>query len=280
MKIKFWGVRGSVPVCGKNFIKYGGNTTCIEITDKKGNILIVDCGTGIRNLGKKILKKRIRKIHIIFTHQHWDHVLGFPFFAPIYDKRNQIIITGSSYSTDELKALVSKIMQPPGFPVKFEEIDAKFEFLPMCRDGCFINNIKIIPIELSHPNGGLGYKFIENGKSFVVLTDNELKYTHPGGRSFDEYVSFCEDADVVVCDADYTDEEYKKRRTWGHSTYTQACELAVKANIKTLYLFHHNQDRADKDLDLIVKKCKKILKSTNKKIQCFAAKEGDEIKLD
>ncbi|MEF3279984.1 MAG: MBL fold metallo-hydrolase [Elusimicrobiota bacterium] len=279
MEIKFWGVRGSIPVCGSQFLKYGGNTTCLEITDKNGDILIIDCGTGVKNLGKEIVRRNIRKIHIVFTHQHWDHILGFPFFAPIYDKRNEIIITGCSYTTDDLRSIVSKIMQPPGFPVKFEEIDAKFSFVPMCKGGCIINNIKIFPIELSHPNGGLGYKFIEEGKTFVFLTDNELKYTHPGGKSFDEYVSFCKDADILVCDADYTDKEYKIRKTWGHSTYKDALELAIKSNVKKLYLFHHNQDRTDKEIDLIVKKCNKFLKKNGYKTKCFASKEGEKIKL-
>jgi len=279
MLIKFWGTRGSIPVCGKDFIKYGGSTTCIEIEDKNEDILIVDCGSGVKNLGKEIVKKKIRKIHIVFTHQHWDHILGFPFFAPIYDKRNEIVITGCSFSTDDVRAIVSKIMQPPGFPIKFEEIDAEFKFVPMSREGCTINNIFILPIELSHPNGGLGYKFIENGKTFVFLTDNELGYIHPGGRSLDDYIAFSKEADILVCDADYTDREYKYRRTWGHSTYLQALDLAIKSNVRELYLFHHNQDRTDKEIDKMVSVCDKIIKSKKSKIKCLAAKEGMEIKI-
>ncbi|HOJ86531.1 MAG TPA: MBL fold metallo-hydrolase [Elusimicrobiales bacterium] len=279
MVIKFWGTRGSIPVCGKDFIKYGGNTTCLEIRDKKDDVLIVDCGTGVKNLGKEIIKKNIRKIHIVFTHQHWDHILGFPFFAPIYDEKNEIIITGCSYGTDDLRAIVSKIMQPPGFPVKFEEIDAKFKFVPMCREGCYINNIFILPIELSHPNGGLGYKFIEEGKTVVFLTDNELGYVHQGGRNLEDYVIFSKNADVLICDADYNEEEYKYRKTWGHSTYLQALDLAIKANVKTLYLFHHNQDRTDKDIEKTLKICRNILKKNKIKIKCFAAIEGEAIKV-
>lgn len=279
MIIKFYGVRGSVPVCGRDFIKYGGNTTCISIEDEKGDLLIIDCGTGIKNLGKEVVKRNIRKIHIVFTHQHWDHILGFPFFAPIYDKRNEIIITGCSYTTDDLRAIISKIMQPPGFPVKFEEIDAKFTFVSMCKDGCRINNITIKPIELSHPNGGLGYKFIENNKTFVFLTDNELRYTHPGGRTFDDYVEFSKKADVLVCDADYTREEYRYRKTWGHSTYLDAVDLAIEADVKKLYLFHHNQDRTDKEIDNIVKISNSEIKKSGKKIKCFASKEGDVVKI-
>lgn len=277
MKIKFWGTRGSLPVSGKSFIKYGGNTTCITITDKNGDMIIVDSGTGIRNLGKEFKNKGIHKIHIIFTHQHWDHVMGFPFFTPIYDERNEIIITGCSYTTDDVRAIVSKIMQPPGFPVKFEEIDAKFNFIAMQKEGIKINNIMVYPIELSHPNGGLGYKFSEDNKTVVFLTDNELKYTHPGGRSFEEYVAFSKGADVLISDADYTDEEYELRRTWGHSSYTHTIDLAIMAGVKKLFLFHHNQERTDREIDSIVKKCRSKLKKQRVTIKCFAAVEGEEI---
>jgi len=279
MKIKFWGTRGSIPVSGREFLKYGGSTTCLEIIDKNNDSIIVDCGTGVKDLGKEFIKKNINKIFIVFTHQHWDHILGFPFFAPIYDDKNEIIITGCSYTTDDVRAIVSKIMQPPGFPVKFEEIDAKFKFMAMEKNGIKINNIEIIPIELSHPNGGFGYKFIEDGKTVVFLTDNELRYTHPGGRSFDEYVEFSRGADLLIADADYTDSEYEYRRTWGHSTWRDALELAISSAVKKLILFHHNQNRTDKQIDIIVNDCNREIRKAGLKIKCFGAMEGKTISI-
>lgn len=277
MIVKFWGTRGSIPVCGKKFIKYGGNTTCVSIEDSNGDIVIIDCGTGIRNLGKEIIKKGIKRINIIFTHQHWDHVLGFPFFAPIYDKKTKIILTGCSYAIDDVKSIVSKIMQPPGFPIKFEEIDAVFEFIEMKKEGIRINNLNIKPIELSHPNGGFGYSFKENNKKVVLLTDNELKYVHPGGRDMIDYIEFSKNSDLLIADADYTDEEYEEKRTWGHSSFSHAVELAIKSSVKKLALFHHNQDRTDKEIDNIVKRARNIIKNHTSKIHCFAAYEGLEI---
>ncbi|NLH40080.1 MAG: MBL fold metallo-hydrolase [Elusimicrobia bacterium] len=279
MKIKFWGTRGSIPVSGREFLKYGGSTTCLEIIDKNNDSIIVDCGTGVKDLGKEFIKKNINKIFIVFTHQHWDHILGFPFFAPIYDDKNEIIITGCSYTTDDVRAIVSKIMQPPGFPVKFEEIDAKFKFMAMEKNGIKINNIEIIPIELSHPNGGFGYKFIEDGKTVVFLTDNELRYTHPGGRSFDEYVEFSRGADLLIADADYIDSEYEYRRTWGHSTWRDALELAISSVVKKLILFHHNQNRTDKQIDIIVNDCNREIRKAGLKIKCFGAMEGKTISI-
>jgi phosphoribosyl 1,2-cyclic phosphodiesterase len=279
MKIKFWGTRGSIPVSGREFLKYGGSTTCLEIIDKNNDSIIVDCGTGVKDLGKEFIRKNINKIFIIFTHQHWDHILGFPFFAPIYDDKNEIIITGCSYTTDDVRAIVSKIMQPPGFPVKFEEIDAKFRFMAMEKNGIKINNIEIIPIELSHPNGGFGYKFIENGKTVVFLTDNELRYTHPGGRSFDEYVEFSRGADLLIADADYIDSEYEYRRTWGHSTWRDALELAISSGVKKLILFHHNQNRTDKQIDIIVNDCNREIRKAGLKMICSGAMEGKTISI-
>jgi phosphoribosyl 1,2-cyclic phosphodiesterase len=279
MKIKFWGTRGSIPVSGKEFLKYGGSTTCLEVIDKNNESIIVDCGTGIKNLGIEMARRNKDKIYIIFTHQHWDHVLGFPFFAPIYNKKNEIIITGCSYTTDDVRAIVSKIMQPPGFPVKFEEIDAKFKFMAMLENGIRINNIEIKPIELSHPNGGLGYKFIEDGKTAVFLTDNELKYTHPGGRSFNEYAEFVRGADLLIADSDYTDSEYEYRKTWGHSTFNDALELAIKSDVKKLILFHHNQNRTDRQIDSIVRYCNRKIKNIDINLVCSAAEEGRVIKI-
>ncbi|MCX7905818.1 MAG: MBL fold metallo-hydrolase [Elusimicrobiales bacterium] len=279
MNVKFWGSRGSIPVCGKKFLKYGGETTCLSLTDKDGNIIVIDAGTGIRNLGKEIENKGIRRIYIVFTHQHLDHILGFPFFTPLYNAKNEIIITGCSYNLDSICKVISEIMKPPIFPVKFEEVYAKISFIAMKKDGIKINNLKIVPIELSHPDGGLGYRFEENNKKIVFLTDNELKYIHPGGRSFDEYVQFAKNCDVLISDADYTEKEYEIKKTWGHSTYIDALELAIKCNAKKFILFHHNQERTDKQIDLIVEKCRKIIYENKIDMKCFAAKAGEEITI-
>ena len=134
MKIKFWGARGSIPVSGKNYIKYGGSTTCVEVRTKKDELVIVDAGSGIRLLGKDLLKKSRHSFNMLFTHSHWDHVLGFPFFAPIYNKKTRIRIMGCSFSSDSVREIIAKTMQPPGFPVKFEEIEARFEFGSICAE--------------------------------------------------------------------------------------------------------------------------------------------------
>ncbi len=279
MKIKFWGARGSIPVSGRRYIKYGGSTTCVEVRSRKDELTIIDAGSGIRLLGKELLKNSHNRFTMLFTHSHWDHVLGFPFFAPIYSKKTRINMMGCSFTSDPVREIIAKTMQPPGFPVKFEEISARFDFASVCNSGCDLGGLQVLPIELSHPNNGLGYKFSEGGSTFVFLTDNELGFLHPGGRTPADYVAFSRGADLLVHDADYTDEEYPRRRTWGHSTWQQALDLALKAEVRALGLFHHNQDRGDAELDRIVAECGKAARRAGSKLKCFAVREGQEVKL-
>lgn len=279
MKIKFWGARGSIPVCGSKYLKYGGSTTCLELRSRKNELMIVDAGSGIRLLGKELLKNPCNDVSMLFTHSHWDHVLGFPFFAPIYNSKTRIRVMGCSFTSDPVREIIAKTMQPPGFPVKFEEISAKFEFGSACASGFEMGRIKIAPIELSHPNRGLGYKFTEGGRSFVFLTDNELGFTHPGGHSPQEYAAFCQGADLLVHDADYTTSQYERRKTWGHSTSAQAVELALKAGVSALGLFHHNQDRSDAEIDRDVAQCRRLLKFRGSRARCFAVSEGQIVNL-
>ncbi|MBU2574004.1 MAG: MBL fold metallo-hydrolase [Elusimicrobia bacterium] len=279
MKVKFWGARGSIPVSGRQYIKYGGSTTCVEVRSKKDELVIIDAGTGIRLLGKELIKNSHNSFTMLFTHAHWDHIIGFPFFAPIYDKKTHIRVMGCSFSSDPVREIVAKTMQPPGFPVKFEEIAVRFEFDSVCSAGCKIGTLFLKPIELSHPNHGLGYKFTEAGRTFVFLTDNELGFKHPDGMDFADYAKFSEGADLLVHDADYTENEYPRRKTWGHSTYRQAIDLAINAGVKSLGLFHHNQERTDPEMEKILADCRKIIKKAGSKLDCFAVKEGQEVKF-
>ncbi len=279
MKIKFWGARGSIPVSGRQYMKYGGSTACVEVRSAKNDLIIVDAGTGIRTLGKELAKNSQDHFTMIFTHAHWDHIIGFPFFAPIYGKKTRIRMLGCSFSSDPVREIVAKTMQPPGFPVKFDEIAAKFEFSSVCSLGWEIGPVKILPIELSHPNQGLGFKFEENRRTFVFLTDNELAFQHPGGRTFDEYKAFARGADLLVHDADYTDAEYPRRKTWGHSTWEQALDLALQSEVRALGLFHHNQDRSDLEIDRIVAECLCRARKAGSRMRCFAVREGQSVVL-
>ena len=279
MKIKFWGVRGSLPSCGPSFIKYGGHTSCIELRSKTGELIIIDAGTGIKDLGRSLIGNCPKSLTMLFSHSHSDHIFGFPFFMPIYKKGVKINMCGCNYSSGPVREIVLRFMQPPFFPVKFENISAEFDFRLLKKGITLLSGIHVLPIEISHPDGGFGFRFEEDGKTIVFLTDNELKFRHKTGRSFEEYADFCRNADILIHDAQYTDEEYKTHVSWGHSTPSQVLELAEKADVKKVVFFHHDPERTDAELDLIVSKARHQMNKDGSSISCLAAMAGQEINL-
>lgn len=280
MIIRCWGSRGSIPVSGAQYTKYGGDTTCIEVTGDSGELIIIDAGTGIRALGNQLAHRRKLTINLLLTHAHWDHLSGFPFFRPIYKKDTVIKVYGNQNTRHSLKKILSKAMTSPYFPVELEEINADISFHGMGNKGYSIGDIKVETIPLSHPNEGAGYRLTgKNGRSFVFLTDNELTYHHATSRTYKEYIEFARDADVMFHDAEYDRKQYRKTRGWGHSVYLDTLEFALKAGVKTLGLFHHNQDRADWEIDAIERNCKSILSKNGSRMRCFAVAAGTEIHL-
>jgi len=271
MYIKSWGSRGSIPVSGKEYIKYGGDTTCIEIRTGNGEIIIVDAGTGLRRLGKQLIEEGRFHYHLIFTHAHWDHLIGFPFFRPLYLRRSDIQIHGCPFALKYVDTMLSKVMSPPNFPVSFTDVKAHIEIEQECPLSFQIDTITVSRIRLSHPNQGSGYKFVEEGgKTFVFLTDNELGYIHPGGLGAADYVDFSAGADLLIHDAEFTEEEYKTYKTWGHSSCNSTVDLALRAGVGELGLYHLNQDRTDDDMDRITNDCRRIIAERKSPLQCFA----------
>ncbi len=279
MIIRCWGSRGSVAVSGREYIKYGGDTTCIEVVSSSGELIIIDAGTGLRALGNRLIRGKNRKINLLLTHAHWDHLSGFPFFKPIYRKDFGIKIYGPQPTQDSLKSIISKTMSSPYFPIELEDISAKITFLGMGHKNYTINSINITTVPLSHPNQGVGYRLEEDGKSFVFLTDNELTYRHPIGLDYKDYAAFANNADILFHDAEFSRREYRLTKGWGHSVYVDTVNLALDAGVKTLGLFHHNQERTDKEVDMIEKKCREIIAKKGSKMKCFAVATGTEIKL-
>ncbi|MDA8422565.1 MAG: MBL fold metallo-hydrolase [Nitrospiraceae bacterium] len=279
MKITCWGARGSIPVSGKEYEKYGGDTTCVEVRSKNNDIIIIDAGTGIRKLGNRLLASGEREFSILFTHAHWDHLMGFPFFKPIYMKGTKIDLFGCPYAQRSIGDVLSKSMIVPYFPVDFGQLQAEIVSHTVCEEAFEIGPVRITPISLNHPNQGIGYKFTEDGKSFVFLTDNELSSRHPGGGEYGDYLRFAAGADVLIHDAEYTAEQYKLTKGWGHSLYTDALRLAQEAAVKQFGLFHHNQDRSDSELDHMVADCRSIAGTGKNGIHCFALSAGMEIDL-
>ncbi len=275
MKIRCWGSRGSIAVSGCDYIKYGGDTTCIEVQAASGDLIIIDAGTGIRLLGNRLLGESPSRINLLLTHAHWDHLSGFPFFKPIYRKGSEIRIHGPQTTQDSLKRIISKTMTAPNFPIEFEDINADISFLNMKHKDYVIGSVSINTVPISHPNQGVGYRLEENGKSFVFLTDNELTFHHPFGLGYEDYVKFCKGADVLFHDAEYKREEYETQtRGWGHSVFLDTLKLALDAGVKSLGLFHQNQDRTDAQVDEMVEECRRLIKKNGSALECFAVASG------
>ena len=279
MIIKIWGSRGSIPVSGKDYLKYGGDTTCVDIRTKSGDIIIIDAGTGIRRLGNQLVDEKRFDLHFIFTHAHWDHLMGFPFFKPLYFKRSTIRMHPCPFHSKFVETILSRIMTPPNFPVKYSDITAQLVYTEACPTEFEIGSVKVIPIALSHPNGGSGYKFIEDNKTFVFLTDNELGHIHPGGVPFEDYLDFCSKADLLIHDAEFTPDEYHTHMDWGHSAYTDALDLAQQARVKKLGLFHINRERTDKEMDKIVKDCRNRIAAKGSNLACVGVACDMEFEL-
>jgi phosphoribosyl 1,2-cyclic phosphodiesterase len=253
MKLRIWGCRGSLPVPGQTTLKYGGNTTCLELRLDDGTVIVIDAGSGIRNLGKKLIgEKGLRDIYLLLTHSHWDHLMGFPFFAPAYSEQYSIHVRGGPIAKEMLKQSLEHQMEPPYFPARMNEMKADFDIthgIPIIKR---IGSAEITSIPLNHPNGGFGYALREYDKSIVFLTDNELNYQHRGGKTYSEYVSFCR-------------------------AYYDAVHLALDARVKHLMFFHHDPDRTDVELDQIITQYNDVLNKMKSKIQLSAAIEGEEI---
>jgi len=279
MIIKIWGSRGSIPVSGKEYLKYGGDTTCVEIRTKSGDVIIVDAGTGIRRLGNQLADEKCYDLNFIFTHAHWDHLMGFPFFKPLFFKKFNIQMHRCPYHSKFVETILSKVMAPPYFPVKYKDVTARMTYPDACPMDFEIGSVTVVPIALSHPNGGSGYKFIEDGKSFVFLTDNELGYVHPGGLEFKDYLKFSSNADLLIHDAEYTPQEYKTFVDWGHSVYTDALDLALKAGAKKLGLFHLNQEHSDRQMDDIVKDCRARIADQGSNLECVGVTGDMEFEI-
>lgn len=281
MLVRCWGARGSVPVSGPEYIRYGGSTTCMEVRSTTGHVLIVDAGTGLRDLGNQLNKETQKNFTLLFTHTHLDHIIGFPYFKPLYDKTCSLNIYSCPLAQGTVQRQISALMSSPYFPISLTELPAKLTWKDAIPTNTTtdLHGVRIQTIPLTHPGMGIGYKFSENNRSFVFLTDNELDYPHAGGKSFAEYTAWCQGADLLIHDAEYTESEYPQTKGWGHSTWRRALELALEAGVSQFGLFHHNQDRTDAALDAIVKECQEIIARRQSSMHCFAMKQGTEIHL-
>jgi phosphoribosyl 1,2-cyclic phosphodiesterase len=299
MKLKFWGVRGSIPSPGKHTVRYGGNTPCIEVRLDDDELVIIDAGTGIRNFGDDLINKgESLKAHLLITHPHWDHIQGFPFFKPAFISGNELTIIGTDRPDKSLSEIISEQMNRIYFPVQLHELKAKLNFIPIREEGEMkIHDCILRTLYLNHPGFTVAFRLEYKNKVLVYMSDNEpydrevaaylsnfetsvkQKYEaivgDPNQRMFD----FCKGADVLIHDATYTPEEYIDRVGWGHSHYLFALRVAAEGEVKQLYLFHHDPSHSDEKVDYILRKCKKEVRTRGYKFEVEAAAENTVITI-
>lgn len=272
MKIRFWGVRGSIASPGRATARVGGNTSCVELSCGKQRI-VLDGGTGLRALGNHLVSTAADaeplEMTLLLSHVHWDHIQGLPFFVPTYAKSTALTIASGPNGTASLRETLERQMSAPVFPVRFDELAARIETREANVGEPFdIGEAKVSLARGHHPGGVLAYRIDYGGKSIVYATDTEhYACVDPTLRRL------CDGADVLVYDAQYTPEEYASKVGWGHSTYAAGAELARAAGVGRLVLFHHDPSRSDEAVAEIEEKARLLFGST------IAAREGLELDL-
>ena len=248
--VRFWGVRGSVPTPGPHTIKYGGNTTCIEVRCDD-RVLVIDTGTGARPLGNRLLSQGFHEASIIYSHLHLDHIQGFPFFAPIYSAENTLHIYAVVPDEMSPKQVLASQMTYPSFPVGLSNLPADIRFHELGTRGSFqLGEARIFTCPINHPGGAIAIRIDHRGHSFVQCSDLE----HEGDLSDPALVDFVRGADALSYDSMYVEgEEYNRFRGWGHSTWNAGVRLSNEAQVGTFVAFHHEPDHDDAFMDQVAK---------------------------
>lgn len=290
LRLRFWGTRGSIPTPGSHTVRYGGNTPCVEVRTETDWLVILDAGTGIRELGRSLMAASDGNggiaADIFLTHAHWDHIQGIPFFAPIFQPGNRFTIWGSKTLKTSIDRVIRDQMSPVVFPVSFEELSARIDFCEIAEERRTGNGYEVTAFAVQHPGGALGFRFTDAGgvgdgsarhRSFVYISDNELapvaSYGSPPEWK-DRLVEFVRGATVLVHDATYTADEYARHRGWGHSTYQDVVALALEAGVEELILFHHRPERSDEEVDQWVTACQALAAGRGSALRVRAAAEG------
>lgn len=284
VEMTFWGVRGTLPVPGPRALRYGGNTNCMTLEFPQGQFFIFDAGTGIKALSDHLMAERRSRLDykLFLSHPHWDHINGLPFFVPAYIPGNELQIFGVSHGDRGVKELVSDQMDDVYFPVTMKEFGARLEFRDLHEETFEIDGIRIQTMLLIHPGYCLGYRVEYQGRSICYVTDNEF-FPATSPRNDPHNVAklrrFVSDADVLITDCTYTDEEYPSKIGWGHSAVGAVVDFAHAASVKALYLYHHDPGQDDDDIDGKLAFARKRLNALGSMTQAIAPSEGVVFKV-
>lgn len=291
MKVRFWGVRGSIASPGPKTVRYGGNTTCIEIRTDNNELIILDAGTGIFPLSQTLLGELPVNANILISHSHWDHIQGLPFFIPNFIPGNTVRLHGSfdPVSGKGIEQVMSVQLQYSYFPVREAEMKARFDYVTLTPgESVQIGSATVTPYLLNHPVVDFGYRIECNGKSVFFTGDHEPSYNiyEPDDEGYDEYQSFVDEhsqgildavrnVDVLIADSSYTDTEYKIKKGWGHGTFNTSMALARDAGAKVLFCTHHEPTRSDDALELVFQEALQSNAPWAQAMDIRLAREGD-----
>jgi phosphoribosyl 1,2-cyclic phosphodiesterase len=294
MIVRFWGTRGSIATPGPHTTRYGGNTSCVEV--RCGNeILIFDAGTGIRELGLSLMEEfrgGPMTLHLFISHTHWDHIQGFPFFMPAYLPTTLVHVYGSTGQGRPLEKLLRGQMDADYFPVALGDLSSQIQVHEFRGRDFRIGTATVSAFYLNHPGMNLGYRVTHEGRTVVYATDHEpysFTLEHIGQRAEagkdygqkldDEFVRFVASADLYIGEAQYTEEEYPSKIGWGHSSVRSTVEVALKANVKALALFHHDPMHGDDTVAAMVADAEKVIAERHSALRCFGATEGETLEV-
>lgn len=297
-RVRFWGVRGSIATPGPDTVGYGGNTSCVEVR-ADGQLIVLDAGTGIRQLGRRLMNEfRGEPIHahVLISHTHWDHIQGFPFFVPAYDPRNSVTVLGYEGAKMGLQKALMSQMESPYFPISMREMPSNLNIEEMTDDSFRIGDIEVRTMFANHPGVCVGYRLETSAGSIVYMPDNEAhsrqRMSAAGGgeqslevleyarRQDERLVEFIRDADVVIMDAQYDANEYKSHIGWGHSCVDDVVALAVVGNVRKLFLFHHDPDHDDEMVGEMEEWGRELAVIHGAKTDVEAAREGVEVHIE
>ena len=279
IQVEFWGVRGSVPSPGPTTIRYGGNTSCVSIT-ANNKILILDAGTGIRNLGSAIIGQPELEIFVIVTHSHWDHIQGFPFFTPIYQPNRPVHMFPTLHKKNVVLASLIDQMDGAHFPITPDQVPSNFNFVtenPL--EFLESNGFHLEMVPMNHPGKAFGYKITIDDKVICYFTDNEIDPPYEKSIELNELTNQCRNADILIHDAQYTEDDMPLKHGWGHSLISQVTKLGESAEVKNLVYYHHDPERSDDDIDAELEKASKVLKEKDSSVIPYFAYEGLRLTL-
>ena len=296
--LKFWGVRGSIPVPGPGTVRYGGNTSCVEVR-ADGEIIVLDAGTGIRLLGLALEQEfGSQPIHLalLITHVHWDHIQGFPFFVPAYNDKNKVHIFGYDGADTGLREILRGQMATPFFPVRLYDLPGKIDITKLAVMEFNVGPVRVRAEMMNHPGVCVGYRLFTSRGSVAYLPDTEpydafklhsakshllspeqTRKRAEKGRA--DLVKFLHGTDVLILDTQYTDEEYQSHIGWGHGSLGTAVSLALDATVRKLVLFHHDPSHDDEAIDRMLKEARKLAAKSETYMEVEAAREGAEFTL-